>query len=53
VVALAAATHLTVGMLIGTSLGATGGSGLAVGLVSTAYFVSQTCFAPVRGRSQT
>ena len=53
VVALAAATHFVVGMLMGTSLGftigANGGSDLAVGLVSTAYFVGLMCFAPVWG----
>lgn len=53
VVALAAATHFLVGMLMGTSLGFTigahGGSDLAVGLVSTAYFVGLMCFAPVWG----
>ena len=53
VVAVAAATHFVVGILMGTSLGftigANGGSDLAVGLVSTAYFVGLMLFAPVWG----
>jgi MFS family permease len=52
-VALASATHFTAGILMGTALGftigATGGSDLAVGLVSTAYFAGLMFFAPLWG----